>query len=154
MIMGVSGSGKTTIGQLLADRLAGSFLDADDFHPVANIDKLSRGDALNDADRWPWLDAVAGAVRAHAGPEPLILACSALKESYRNRLPLRQSPIIFLSGSREIIKHRLSSRRGHFMPSVLLDDQLDILEEPNEAITVSIAGTPRDIVDRILLALR
>ena len=154
LIMGVSGSGKTTIGKLLADRLAGTFMDADDFHPIANINKMSRGEPLNDEDRWPWLDAVASAVREHAGPCPLVLACSALKESYRNRLQLGQSPVIFLAGSRETIEHRLSSRRGHFMPSQLLDNQLKDLEEPNEAITVSIASTPRKIVDRIVRALR
>lgn len=149
LIMGVSGSGKSTIGKMLADRLAGAFLEADEFHPTANIDKMSRGKPLSDEDRRPWLDAVACAVRNHAGPFPLVLACSALKHSYRSQLQLGESPVIFLTGPRDTIEHRLATRLGHFMPRQLLDSQLEDLEEPNDAITISIASSPDKIVDQI-----
>ena len=154
LVMGVSGAGKTTIGKLLAERLGGVFLDADNLHSAANIHKLSRGELLNDGDRWPWLDAVAHAVQEHAEYSPLVLACSALKEAYRERLRLGQSPVVFLAGSRETIEQRLESRPEHFMPSALLDSQLEILEEPNGAITVSITNAPDEIVDEIVRILR
>ena len=153
LVMGVSGSGKTTVGQLLAKRLEGSFLDADDLHPSTNIDKMARGESLNDKDRWPWLDAVTHAASIHTSPTPLVLACSALKESYRERLQLGDDPVIFLTGSRETIAQRLSLRQGHFMPSQLLDSQLGELEEPKKAISISIAGTPYEIVDQIIRSL-
>jgi gluconokinase len=150
LVMGVSGSGKTTIGKLLAKHLKGTFLDADDFHPGANIEKMTRGEPLNDEDRWPWLDAIAVAVQEHTAPRPLVLACSALKDSYRDRLRLGANPIVFLTGSRETIAHRLSLRHGHFMPAPLLDSQIIELEEPKNAMTVSISSTPAKIVDQIL----
>jgi len=152
--MGVSGTGKTTVGELLAERLGGAFLDADDFHTTTNVNKMSRGEPLNDSDRQPWLDAVARAVREHAEPCPLVLACSALKDDYRARLQLGRSPIVLLTGPRETIRQRLRSRLGHFMPGRLLDSQLENLEEPNEAITVSITNTPDEIVDEIVRVLR
>ena len=148
--MGVSGSGKTTIGKLLADRIGGSFLDADDLHPAANINKMSHGQPLNDADRRPWLDAVANAVREHTGLCPLVLACSALKRSYRDRLHLEQGLVVFLTGPRDIIEPRLLARHKHFMPSQLLDSQLDQLEEPDEAIIISITATPAIIINQIV----
>ena len=154
LVMGVSGCGKTTVGKSLAKRLKGSFLDADDLHPAANIKKLSRGEPLNDEDRWPWLDAVADSTQSHVEPHPLVLACSALKEFYRDRLQLGESPIIFLNGPREIIEDRLSSRCGHFMSSKLLDSQLEILEAPQNAINILINESPDRIVDQIVRALR
>jgi len=154
LVMGVCGCGKTTIGKLLADRLEGTFLDADDFHPQENINKMSQGEPLTDDARWPWLDEVACTVRKFKGSGPLILACSALKQSYRDRLGLRQSHIIFLHGTREIIRNRLSSRQEHFMPSRLLDSQLECLEEPRAAISISIDATPNDIIKQITSALR
>tara|TARA_B100000315_G_scaffold228427_1_gene237118 strand:+ start:116 stop:613 length:498 start_codon:yes stop_codon:yes gene_type:complete len=148
--MGVAGAGKTTIGKLLARRLGGDFLDADDLHSSANIQKMSRGEPLDDGDRWPWLDVVAHTAREHTGPFPLVLACSALKEAYRERLGLGQGCIVFLTGPRDTIEQRLESRPGHFMPSQLLDSQLEILEEPDWAITVSVTNTPDGIVKEII----
>lgn len=150
LVMGVSGCGKTTIGKLLAKRLKGHFLDADDFHPITNINKMSRGEPLNDDDRWPWLDLVALAVREHTAPIPLVLACSALKDAYRERLKLEHNLIIFLTGVRKIIEHRLSMRHGHFMTNQLLDSQFKELEEPNGAMKVSISGSPTQIVGQIV----
>ncbi len=149
LIMGVSGCGKTTIGKLLAEHLGGFFVDADDLHPEANRDKMSHGIPLNDEDRWPWLGVVSSVVQQHTGLRPLVLACSALKKSYRDRLSLGKSQIIHLCGARDIIEYRLSARQDHFMPSRLLDSQIDDLEEPEEAIIISVDNTPGNIVDQI-----
>ena len=153
LVMGISGSGKSTIGKMLAERLDGTFLDADDFHATENIEKMSLGKPLNDEDRWPWLDRLALAVRDHQGPSPLVLACSALKASYRERLCLGNASVVFLTGPRDTIENRVSSRLGHYMPSQLLDSQLKDLEEPEDAITVSITNTPGGITDQIVRAL-
>lgn len=153
LVMGVSGCGKTTVGKLLADRLEGTFLDADDLHPMSNIDKMSRGEPLNDDDRWPWLDAVAQAVQEREKTCVMVLACSALKVSYRTRLRLPSARIIFLTGPYETIQQRLQTRAGHYMTSQLLDSQLETLDEPDDAIVVSIVGTPTDIVDHLVQVL-
>jgi gluconokinase len=138
---------------LLAARLKGDFRDADDFHPPANINKMSRGEPLDDKDRWTWLEAIAADIRDHTRPAPLVVACSALKESHRDRLQLGNNPIVFLNGTREAIDQRLSTRHGHFMPCGLLDSQLRELEKPETAIEISIADTPIRIVDQIVEAL-
>jgi carbohydrate kinase (thermoresistant glucokinase family) len=125
--MGVSGCGKTSVGLALAQKLHARFVDADDLHPAANKAKLSAGIPLNDDDRWPWLDAVASNLEEQ---ESTIVACSALKKAYRDRI-LSAAPgtvFVHLNGSREVLAERLGNRKGHFMPASLLDSQLATLE--------------------------
>ena len=147
VVMGVSGSGKSTVGKLLADALGLPFVDGDDLHPAENKKKMAAGIALNDADRIPWLDAI-GAVLAHA---PVVVACSALRRSYRDRLRAAAPGLrlIYLKGSAELLRERLSARSHAFMPATLLDSQLATLEEPgaNEgALTVDVALVPEEII--------
>jgi gluconokinase len=127
--MGVSGSGKTTVGEALAARLDLPFVDADALHPVSNVEKMAAGVPLTDADRAPWLDAV-GAVLAGA---PVVVACSALRRVYRDRLRATAPALwfVYLYGTRELLAERIG-RRDHFMPVTLLDSQLDLLEEPGD----------------------
>ncbi|MCB1501124.1 MAG: gluconokinase [Bauldia sp.] len=129
--MGVSGSGKTTVGEALAERFGLPLLEGDQFHPKANIDKMSSGTPLTDADRWPWLDAIAAAMRD--APEGVIVTCSSLRRIYRDRLRAgagRPVLFVYLNGSRETLAARLGARKGHFMPPSLLDSQLATLEPP------------------------
>ncbi len=160
LLMGVSGSGKTTVGKLLARRLAWEFWDADDFHPPRNIRKMAEGQPLNDRDRRPWLLRLRGLVEAilRGEKEPAVLACSALRHSYRAvLLPAGSSSrtaIVFLEGDSNLIQERLRARSGHFMPPQLLDSQFQTLEKPNDAITVGIGPPPERIVDTILSRLR
>jgi len=127
--MGVSGSGKSTVGAALAQRLRVPFADADDFHPPANIAKMTAGEALDDDDRGPWLEAIGEWLTAHAGTGG-VMSCSALKRSYRDQLRPHVPDVEFLHlhGSREVIARRQASRPGHFMPASLLDSQFAILE--------------------------
>ena len=133
VVMGVSGSGKTTIGRAIAAALSAEFLEGDKFHPPANIAKMSRGEPLDDADRWPWLDRMAEALaRAKADGRSVVLASSALKRSYRDRLR-RGAPdlrVVYLKGDKELIRRRIEARKHHFMPPGLLDSQFAALEEP------------------------
>jgi carbohydrate kinase (thermoresistant glucokinase family) len=152
LVMGVSGSGKTTVGQALAERLGWTFADADDYHPESNRQKMASGQPLTDADREPWLLRLRGLIEAHLTAEqPLILACSALKERYREILTkgLTGVGVVFLHGSRELIAQRMQQRE-HFMPVALLDSQLSTLEPPAEAITVDISEPLENIVERIV----
>jgi gluconokinase len=130
--MGVSGSGKSTVGALLAGLLDVPYADADDFHPPANIAKMSAGTPLDDADRAPWLDAVGAWARDHAGTGGGVVTCSALKRAYRDRLRAAAAPgllfFVHLSGDRELIARRMGARTGHFMPLALLDSQLATLQ--------------------------
>jgi gluconokinase len=154
MIMGVSGSGKTTIARLLAHRLGGVFFDADDFHPPENIEKMSCGIPLDDADRIPWLERLRDEVIIPAPAcRVTVLACSALKRSYREILGLNVMTV-FLHGSEALIAERLTARSGHFMKLEMLASQLAALEEPDEAeaIRFSITLTPEEIVDGICAA--
>jgi carbohydrate kinase (thermoresistant glucokinase family) len=157
LLMGVSGSGKTTVGRLLAERLGGRYLDADDLHAPEAVAKMRAGVPLDDDDRWPWLDRVAAAMRDHQGPhgdqEPLVVGCSALKESYRRRLGRGNYALVYLRGNKALIAERMKRRRGHFMPPELLDSQFAALEEPEDALTVDIDATPEAIVDRVVAGL-
>lgn len=156
--MGVSGVGKSTIGRALATRTGGIFLDADDFHPAANKWKMEQGVPLQDADRWGWLDALNQALlrRAQEGV-PLILACSALKKSYRERLVagLRDVSFVYLKAPPDTVRERLSGRAGHFMPATLLDSQFATLEEPGSgsALVVDARAPVGEIVDQVTAAL-
>ena len=154
VVMGVSGCGKSFIGELLAEALGGVFADADDFHPPANIEKMANGIPLIDADRWPWLDRLREEIVSHRNsPAVYVLACSALKQSYRDRLMGDDSPEIFnfvyLKGTKELIRQRME-QRDHFMPPALLDSQFETLEEPQDAIVVDIELSPDAIVEMVL----
>ena len=152
IVCGVAGSGKSTIGKLLAERLDLSHFDADDFHPKANINKMFRGDPLDDEDRYPWLHALADKISIWAQEGGAVLSCSALKENYRALLGSNHSEIIwiFLDGSRELIMQRLEDRKGHFFDKTLLDAQFQDLEVPDYALQVSIEHAPEEIIDIII----
>jgi gluconokinase len=156
VVMGVSGSGKTTIAKGLAAAEGWSVLEGDTFHPAANVAKMAAGTPLTDADRWPWLHAIAAAIdadRAHG--TSAVVACSALRRAYRDVL-IGDRPdvrLVYLKGSRTLIGKRMQARHGHFMPPSLLDSQFQTLEEPGpdeNPITVEIGGTPDQIVGAIL----
>lgn len=159
VVMGVCGSGKTEIGRRLGAALEWTFLDADDFHPPANIEKMRSGTPLVDADRWPWLDTLAAAVRnAVADRGNAVLACSALARRYRDRLGLPHPLIrlVHLDDPGGVIRHRMERRAGHFMPATLLDSQLALLERPaadEHPIVVDVADEPDTIVREILAKL-
>jgi gluconokinase len=154
VIMGVSGCGKSFIGDRLAQALGGTFADADDFHPTVNIEKMAHGIPLKDADRWPWLDILREQIVSYrSGTSCYVLACSALKQSYRDRIRGDDSQetlsFVYLKGSKELIRQRME-QRDHFMPPALLDSQFNTLEEPQDAIDVHIELSPDDIIRMIL----
>jgi gluconokinase len=159
IVMGVSGSGKSTIGALLAARLRWEFKDADWFHPASNIDKMHSGIPLTDEDRWPWLDAVAASIdttRRTGGHA--VVACSALKRSYRDVLIGKRPDVclVYLKGDEALIARRMAIRHEHFMPRSLLNSQFKALEEPGpdeNPVIVSIESQPGEIVARILSAM-
>lgn len=153
ILMGVSGSGKTTVGHELSARLDWPYLDADDFHPPENVEKMRAGTPLSDEDRWPWLDALNAQLRDFdARGQSAILGCSALKAVYRARLAQGCSDVhwVHLAGSFELIEARLRTRKGHYMPASLLRSQFATLEAPEEAITVDIDATPAQIASQIV----
>lgn len=156
IIMGVSGSGKTTIGQTLADALHWNFSDADDFHTRENVEKMRSGIALTDNDREPWLRTIRAAIEQWQRNEPgHVLACSALKESYREILG-RDDPdvkFVYLHGEFDLIARRLKERKSHFFKAALLRSQFDSLEVPKDALVVDIAGEPQEIVRTIIEAI-
>jgi len=156
IVMGVTGAGKTTIGRLLAAKLGWEFADADDYHPVINLEKMARGVALTDTDRAPWLTALHAAILEwQAQRKNVVLACSALKGEYREKLGVGAAErLVYLKGSRELIGSRLRARPGHFATEAILDDQFRTLEEPEDAITVDVDGTPQQIVQGIQARLR
>jgi gluconokinase len=159
VIMGVSGSGKTVVGHLLAARLGWAFHDADDFHPVENVRRMKSGQPLTDADREPWLTRLAALLDTAAEGTPLVLACSALKRSYRQRLGLPHPGrrLVSLVGPADLLRKRIEQRAGHFMPATLLDSQLATLEPPAAAerpIEIDVAAAPEALVERITAALR
>jgi gluconokinase len=153
--MGVVGSGKTTVGKLLAHQLGWQFADADDFHPPANIEKIRDGIPLDDCDRAPWLSALHKAIQQwNESRQNVILACSALKQSYRNQLRAGPVKFVYLKGSHELIAGRLRLREGHFASESILVSQFADLEEPDDALTVPIDQTPAEIVAKIRAQLK
>jgi gluconokinase len=132
VVMGVSGCGKSTVAQALAHRIGGEFLDADDFHPPANVAKMAAGTALSDDDRWPWLATLAHRLlEGQASGNPVVLACSALKEAYRDVLRVNDAVrFLYLKGTPETIEARMRARQGHFMKAGMLESQFATLEEP------------------------
>jgi gluconokinase len=155
IVMGVVGAGKTTVGELLASELGWQFADADDFHPASNVEKISHGIPLTDEDREPWLDHLRDAIlKWVASGQSMVLACSALKRSYRAKLhATSEVRFVFLKGTSALIAQRLRERHGHFAGEAILASQLADLEEPYDAVTVDISGTPQQIVDQIRKAL-
>lgn len=133
IVMGVSGCGKSTLGRALAERLGARFVEGDELHPPANVERMRSGVALTDADRWPWLDAVAAALHAAPGA-PAVASCSALRRVYRDRLRVTLPGLrfVWLHGEETLLAGRLKARRGHYMPAALLGSQLQALEAPTE----------------------
>ena len=160
IVMGVSGSGKSTIGESLARRIGWRYEDGDKFHPPSNVAKMSAGHPLTDDDRWPWLRAIAEEVdRVCGAGEHAVIACSALKRAYREVLVHGRDDvrIVFLDGSQQLIAARLAARKGHFMPPGLLDSQFRTLERPTPdegAVAVSIDAPVEAIVDDIVARLK
>jgi gluconokinase len=153
MIMGVSGSGKTTVGRLIAKKLDWPFLDADDLHSNDTIAKMASGTPLNDADREPWLDKVALRIStAASGGENLIIACSALKNAYRRKLGVETLPIelVHLVAPHKTIRQRIEARAGHFFPAEILDSQYRILEPPSQAFVANATLTAESIATAVI----
>lgn len=160
VVMGVSGTGKSTVAGLLAGQLGWDLEEGDDLHPEANVAKMASGQPLTDEDRWPWLDKVAAWIQAHVqAGRPGVVTCSALRKAYRDRLRGPGVTFVHLEGSKEIIAARMSKRLDHFMPTSLLDSQLatlEPLEADEQAIVVPLGQGPqeevREVIDRLGLA--
>lgn len=154
ILMGVSGCGKSTVGELLSERTGAPFFDGDHFHPEENVAKMADGIPLTDEDRQGWLITLRDLLNTHS--QPIIIACSALKQSYRDILESGDAKprFVYLQGGKEILLERLEKRAkesDHFMPASLLDSQLDTLEQPNKStLTISIKKSPTEIADAIL----
>jgi gluconokinase len=156
VVMGVSGCGKTSVGRALAQRLGARFIDGDDFHPPANVEKMRAGVPLDDVDRAPWLARLNAVLRhATARDEPVVLACSALRQRYRDALADRLPGVRFvhLSGSPELIAARLAQRRHRYMPASLLASQFAALEPPSDAVVVDVGGGVEAIAEAAARAL-
>lgn len=152
VLMGVSGTGKTTVGKLLARQLGWSFYDADDYHPAANVAKMHQGVPLTDADRRPWLDALARLINdARGRGESIVLACSALKHNYQDYLQQHHPDVryVYLHGAPDLIRQRLAARKGHFFDPSLLPSQLATLEPPADALEIDVAPSPETIAAEI-----
>jgi gluconokinase len=156
VVMGVSGSGKTTIAALLAAGMDWPFADADDLHPAANVEKMHSGHALTDQDRWPWLARVAAEIddwrqKRSSG----VMACSALKQAYRRIIvgDRQDVALVYLRGGHDLVAHRLAARQGHYMPASLLDSQFETLEEPapdERPIVLDVGPTPQQIITTLI----
>jgi gluconokinase len=160
IVMGVSGSGKTTVASLLARRLQWRFVEGDSLHSAANVARMREGIPLTDDDRWPWLDEIAAWIDAvRAAGEPCIVTCSALKRAYRERLVAGRDEacFVYLKGEQRLVTQRMAVRTGHYMPLSLLRSQFDTLEEPGSeenAIAVPIEASPEEIAASIIANLR
>ena len=156
ILMGVSGCGKTTVGKRLSQKVGLPFYDADDFHPPENVEKMKSGQPLNDDDRQPWLEILSDRISEWNRSGGAILACSALKRSYRTILQSKSKDVqfVYLKGDRDLILDRMKKRIGHYMPPKLLDSQFNALEEPENAITVSSEPSPEEVVERIVSRLK
>lgn len=157
VLMGVTGSGKSTVGGVLAGRLGWDLGEGDDLHPQENVEKMASGHPLTDADRWPWLRRIRGWIDEHiANAEPGIITCSALKRAYRDVLRDEHVVFVHLAGSRDQLGSRLTARQGHFMPASLLDSQFADLEPPGadeQAIEIGVGAGPAEQADAIVAAL-
>jgi gluconokinase len=155
LLMGVSGAGKTTVGRLLASELGWDFVDGDDHHPAENVEKMRNGIPLTDADRAPWLEKLRALIAGWiAARENAILACSALKRAYREALNVGpEVQMVFLTGTTQLLRDRLRSRRGHFMTEGMLDSQLEALEEPDDALVINVDRSPAEIAAEIRAGL-
>ncbi|CAH0145396.1 Gluconokinase [Arthrobacter sp. Bi83] len=159
VIMGVSGSGKSTVAGVVSGRLGWDLAEGDDLHPAANVAKMQAGQPLTDDDRWPWLETIADWIRQHTqAGTPGVITCSALKKRYRDVLRDENVVFVFLQGSKDNISGRLASRHGHFMPPALLESQFEALEEPTEDenyISLCVSATPaeeaQEIIERLNL---
>ena len=152
VLMGVSGVGKTTIGERLAQRLGWPLIEGDDYHPAANVAKMGAGIPLDDDDRWPWLDALNRRIR---GEGNAVVTCSALKESYRQRLlaGVADARLVYLHAPKAVIAARVAARKHRYMPASLLESQFATLEPPTDAIAVAVSGEPEACVVAIIAAL-
>jgi carbohydrate kinase (thermoresistant glucokinase family) len=155
IVMGVSGSGKTTIGKKLSGELGVSFYDADDFHPKENVEKMNSGRPLTDLDRKPWLEILSRKICEWNSEDGAVLACSALKKEYRTLLSPEKNRVhfIYLKGTKDLIHERMNQREGHYMPPSLLDSQFEALEEPENATILSVEHSPEVIVHKLLKSL-
>ena len=157
ILMGVSGCGKTEVGKILAEMIGGSFIEGDEFHPPANIQKMSQSIALDDSDRKVWLETLRVLIDKQLELSGYsVLACSALKAIYRNLIGCNDPRVklVYLKGSQPLIKERLVNRKGHYMKQSLLDSQFDTLEEPQNALVVAITATPESIASLIVRELK
>jgi gluconokinase len=153
ILMGVSASGKSTVGRLLARRLGWEFHDGDDLHPDANVRKMASGTPLTDDDRWPWLARIVRVMKeCDAAGRNAVIACSALRKTYRDYLRRHGTAVefVFLRGERQVLRERIRERSDHFMPAALLDSQFDALEEPQQAVVVDVDKPPAEIVEDIV----
>jgi gluconokinase len=156
VLMGVSGSGKTAVGELLARALGWPYIDADDYHPPANVEKMRSGHPLTDADRWPWLDRLNELMLAQdAKGQSTVVGCSALRQAYRDRLAKGLTDVrwVHLRGSFELIMSRLETRKHRYMPASLLQSQFDALEAPQDGLTIDISDPPEVLAGRIRAGL-
>ena len=151
LLMGVSGAGKTTIGQLLASQLTWDFVDGDDYHSPENVEKMRSGIPLTDADRAPWLERLRTLIATWiAAGKNKVLACSALKQSYREQLQVSpEVQVVYLKGTPEVLRQRLRARTGHFMTERMLESQLTALDPPEDAVVVDVDRSPEEIVSEI-----